>query len=42
MLFEPYVFIVYLSLGNSVATYWEKAAYSAHDMFSKYKYLIVN
>ena len=25
-----------------MATYWEIAAHSAYDMFSKYKYLIVN
>ena len=25
-----------------MATYWEKAANSAYDMFSWYKYLIVN
>ena len=25
-----------------MATYWEIAAYSAYDMFSWYKYLIVN
>ena len=25
-----------------MATYWEKAAHSAYDMFSWYKYLIVN
>ena len=31
-----------LSLGNLVATYWEIAAHSAYDMFSWYKYLIVN
>ena len=32
----------YLSSGNWVAAYWEIAAHSAYDMFSKYKYLIVN
>ena len=37
-----YVFIFYLSSGNSVAAYWEIAAHSAYEMFSKYKYLIVN
>ena len=31
-----------LRLGNGVATYWEIAAHSAYDMFSWYKYLIVN
>ena len=36
------VFIFYLSLGNCVAVYLEIAAHSAYDMFSKYKYLIVN
>ena len=25
-----------------MATYWEKAAHSAHDMFAWYRYLIVN
>ena len=25
-----------------MAAYWETAAHSAYDMFSKYKYLIVN
>ena len=25
-----------------MAAYWEIAAYLAYDMFSKYKYLIVN
>ena len=25
-----------------MAAYWEIAAHSAYDMFSKYKYLIVN
>ena len=25
-----------------MATYWEKAAHSAYDMFSWYKFLIVN
>ena len=25
-----------------MAAYWEVAAHSANDMFSKYKYLIVN
>ena len=25
-----------------MAAYWENAAHSANDMFSKYKYLIVN
>ena len=25
-----------------MAAYWEIAAHSANDMFSKYKYLIVN
>ena len=37
-----YVFIFYLSSGNRVAAYWEIAAHSTYDMFSKYKYLIVN
>ena len=32
----------YLSSGNCVAAYWEIAAHSAYDMFSMYKYLIVN
>ena len=31
-----------LSLDNRVAVYLEIAAHSANDMFSKYKYLIVN
>ena len=31
-----------LSYGNRVAAYWEIAAHSAYDMFSQYKYLIVN
>ena len=30
-----------LGLGNGVAAYWEKAAHSAFNMFSWYKYLIV-
>ena len=33
-----YAFIFYLSSDN----YWEIAAHSAYDIFSKYKYLIVN
>ena len=37
-----YVFIFYLSSGNWVTAYWEIAAHSAYDMFSKYKCLIVN
>ena len=37
-----YVSYFYLSSNNRVATYWKIAAHSAHDMFSKYKYLIVN
>ena len=37
-----YVFIFYISSGNWVATCWEVLAHSAYDMFSKYKYLIVN
>ena len=32
----------YLSPGNLVAANWEISAHSAYDMFSKYKYLIVN
>ena len=40
MLFEPYVrFHFYSSLSNSVAAYWEIAAHSAYDMFSKYNFL---
>ena len=31
-----------LRSGKWVAAYWEIAAHSAYDMFSKYKYLIVN
>ena len=31
-----------LSYGNGVAAYWAIAAHSAYDMFSQYKYLIVN
>ena len=46
MLFESCVHvrfhILYLSSGNKVVAYWEIAAHSAYDMFSKYKYLIVN
>ena len=44
MLFETYiyVFMFYISSGNLLATYWEKAAHLAYEMFSKYKYLIVN
>ena len=34
------VFIFYLSSGGWVAAYWEIAAHSAYDMFSKCKYLI--
>ena len=35
---------LYLSSGNRVAAYWEIAAKSAYDTFSKYKYmyLVVN
>ena len=32
----------YLCSGNCVVTYWEIAAHSAYNMFSKYQYLIVN
>ena len=42
MLFEPYVRFHSFSSGNGVAAYWEIASHSAYDMFSKYKYLIVN
>ena len=44
MLLEPYVRFsyFYLSSGNRVVAYWERAAHSAYDMFFKYKYLIVN
>ena len=35
-----YVFI-YIVL-DYVAAYWEIAAHSAYDMFSKYKYQVVN
>ena len=31
-----YVLIFKLSSGNCVAAYWEIAAHSAYDMFSKY------
>ena len=46
MLFEPYarfhIFIwVWLTEWPTV-TYWKIAARLAYDMFSKYKYLIVN
>ena len=34
--------IFHLSSGNWVAAYWEIAANSAYDMFSKYRFLIVN
>ena len=37
-----YVFIFEISLGKGVAAYWEMSAYSAYDMFSKFKYLIMN
>ena len=37
-----YLLYFHLSLGNRMATYWEKAAHTAYGMFSKYKYLIVN
>ena len=37
-----YVLIFYLSSGNWMTAYWEIAAHSAYDMFSKYKYLIAN
>ena len=33
---------LYLRSGNSVVAFWEIAAHSAYDMFSKYKYLIVH
>ena len=39
-----YVFIRFHSFRvteNKVAAYWEIAAHSVYDMFSKYKYLIV-
>ena len=32
----------YLSSGSLVAAQWKIAAHSAYDMFSMYKYLIVN
>ena len=32
----------HLSSGNRVAAYWEIAAHTAYDLFSKYKYLFVN
>ena len=42
MLFEAYIhFLIVLSSGNCVAAYWEIAAHSAYNIFSKYKYLIV-
>ena len=34
-----HVFIFYLSPGTWVAAYWEIAAHSAYDMFSKYMYM---
>ena len=37
-----HVFIFCLSSSNLVAAYWEIASHSAYDVFSKYKYLIVN
>ena len=37
-----YVLIFKFGKGNSVATYWEKAAYSAYDMISWFKCLNVN
>ena len=35
-----YVFFLYFY--SSSGTYWEITAHSAYDIFSKYKYLIVN
>ena len=42
VLLAPYVCFHIFSLGNRVATYWEIAAPSAYDMFTWYKYLIVD
>ena len=42
MQFEPYTRTFSYCSGNCVAAYWEMAAHSAYDMFSKYKYLVVN
>ena len=43
MLFAPYIcFHIFNQLGNRVTAYWEIAAHLAYDMFSWYKYLIVN
>ena len=33
-----YVFVFYLSSSYRVAAYWERAAHSAYDTFSNYKY----
>ena len=41
-MFDPYVIFHILIKFNCVAAYWEKAAHSADDMFSWYKYLSVN
>ena len=35
-------FHIFLRWGNGVVAYWKIAAHTANDMFSKYKYLIVN
>ena len=35
-------FCTLVTSGNRVTAYWEIAAHSANDMFSKYKYLLVN
>ena len=42
MLFEPYHVDLRFHIFIRVAAYWEIAAHLAYDMFSKYKYLIVN
>ena len=42
MLFEHYVRFHISGSGNLVVAYWEIAAHPDYDMFSKYKYLIVN
>ena len=42
MLFDPYMRFHIFILGNRVTAYWEIAAHSAFDMFSKCWYLIGN
>ena len=38
----PLYYIFYLSSGNCRAAYLEIAAHTSYDVFSEYKYLIVN